>query len=231
MIPVAVRRGMGSNRRSSLPSRGRRRWRSGRRWSGARRAGETVRVLEQQFRRSPRVCPVPPGLVRSHRCALVLRGLVTEETRRSSGRPTPRTVSMANWWRRGSGAQRRANRGGRRAGCGARTDRFGVWLLHGITGSGKTEVYLQAIDTALKRGGGVAVLVPEVALTPQTVARLRSRLEEIAPGIGASYGTAISARGSGSTAGWRWRPGRRGSSSAPARPSSLGQESAADRRR
>src|SRR5690606_20898390 len=59
---------------------------------------------------------------------------------------------------------------------------FGVTLLHGVTGSGKTEVYLRAIHDALALGGGVALLVPEVALTPQTVARLRSRLEAIAPG-------------------------------------------------
>lgn len=58
---------------------------------------------------------------------------------------------------------------------------FQVSLLHGVTGSGKTEVYLHAIDSALKAGGGVIFLVPEVALTPQTVARLRSRLEAIAP--------------------------------------------------
>lgn len=58
---------------------------------------------------------------------------------------------------------------------------FQVSLLHGVTGSGKTEVYLHAIDAALKTGGGVIFLVPEVALTPQTVSRLRSRLEAIAP--------------------------------------------------
>ena len=62
------------------------------------------------------------------------------------------------------------------------TGKFGVSLLHGVTGSGNSEVYLHAIDTVLKAGGGVAFLVPEVALTPQTVARLRSRLEAIAPG-------------------------------------------------
>jgi primosomal protein N' (replication factor Y) (superfamily II helicase) len=60
--------------------------------------------------------------------------------------------------------------------------RFGVTLLYGVTGSGKTEVYLRAVHEALERGGGVIMLVPEVALTPQTVARLRSRLETIAPG-------------------------------------------------
>jgi primosomal protein N' (replication factor Y) len=60
--------------------------------------------------------------------------------------------------------------------------KFGVTLLHGITGSGKTEVYLRAIQATLESGGGVILLVPEVALTPQTVARLRSRLEAIAPG-------------------------------------------------
>jgi len=58
---------------------------------------------------------------------------------------------------------------------------FAVRLLFGVTGSGKTEVYLRAIQETLAAGGGVAFLVPEVALTPQTVARLRSRLEAIAP--------------------------------------------------
>lgn len=55
---------------------------------------------------------------------------------------------------------------------------FKVFLLHGITSSGKTEVYLQCIDDVIKRGKSAIVLIPEISLTPQTVERFKSRFGE-----------------------------------------------------
>jgi primosomal protein N' (replication factor Y) (superfamily II helicase) len=61
-------------------------------------------------------------------------------------------------------------------GAGQARPRF---LLHGVTGSGKTEVYLQAVQATLAAGRGAIVLVPEIALTPQTVGRFQDRFGDI----------------------------------------------------
>lgn len=53
------------------------------------------------------------------------------------------------------------------------------YLIHGITGSGKTEVYMEIIDHALSQGLSSILLVPEISLTPQTIARLKNRFGPI----------------------------------------------------
>ena len=70
---------------------------------------------------------------------------------------------------------------------------FQTFLLHGVTGSGKTEVYLRAIAAVLARGGQALMLVPEIALTPQLESRVRGRF----PGaqvVSAHSGVADAAR-------------------------------------
>ena len=56
-------------------------------------------------------------------------------------------------------------------------------LLHGVTGSGKTEIYLQAIELVLAMGKTAIVLVPEISLTPQTVERFKSRFSDRQQGV------------------------------------------------
>ncbi len=96
------------------------------------------------------------------------KGLVTVTSRRrwrdpsSGARPAPRHERLSRGQRDSLEAIASAKPGD-------------VVLLEGVTGSGKTEVYLRAIERVLADGGGAIVLVPEISLTPQTVGRFRTR--------------------------------------------------------
>ena len=88
------------------------------------------------------------------------------------------------------------------------------FLLHGVTGSGKTEVYLRAIQHAVSLGMQAVYLVPEISLTPQTLDRVNARF----PGRVAIIHSRLTARGRNSTSGgksspanttWWWAPGAR----------------------
>ncbi len=57
---------------------------------------------------------------------------------------------------------------------------FHAFLLHGVTGSGKTEIYLRAIEEVIAQGKEALVMVPEISLTPQTIQRFRGRCSEVA---------------------------------------------------
>ncbi len=74
-------------------------------------------------------------------------------------------------------------------------------LMHGVTGSGKTEVYIQAIEEVIRYGRQAIVLVPEISLTPQTRQRFRSRFENVA---------VLHSHLSGSERHWHWQRIARG---------------------
>jgi primosomal protein N' (replication factor Y) len=125
--------------------------------------GETGKLTAKQQELMDRL-PGPAGKDLAALRRLEHRGLVAITER--SERRTPRTNATEDATHDLTEPQ---------AAALAAIDAGGSFLLHGVTGSGKTEVYLQAAQKALERGEGVIVLVPEIALTPQTVARFQAR--------------------------------------------------------
>jgi primosomal protein N' (replication factor Y) len=148
----------------------------------ARKAPKQAKVYEflrAQFR------PAKKGLVlaRLGTSAAVVDGLVRHGLVREEARAVER-VAYADDWSAGEVVAARppdlnAEQAAAVASVGASLGaaKFAVHLLQGVTGSGKTEVYLRAVEAVLAAGGSAIYLVPEVALTPQTVARLRGRFE------------------------------------------------------
>jgi primosomal protein N' (replication factor Y) len=112
---------------------------------------------------------------------LQARGLVTMYRAPLRRRPARHDVSRATATAPTlTGEQARALRRVLEALAGPRTPgRSQRFLLQGVTGSGKTEVYLQAVQAALASGTGAIVLVPEIALTPQALQRFEARFGDI----------------------------------------------------
>ncbi len=103
--------------------------------------------------------------------ALQRRGLVRVEDARTLRRPEG-GLDEAGQYLEPTPAQRAAIE---RVGELLRARRFSALLLHGVTGSGKTEVYLHCIREALRAGRNAIVLVPEISLTPQILGRVAAR--------------------------------------------------------
>ena len=140
--------------------------------SGAR-LGERQRAVLEALGGGERPASELPG-DRSTLRRLAERGLVTLRDEEVSRRPRTASVgapARAVELSREQAAAVEAVEGG----LDARRPGARELLLHGVTGSGKTEVYLAATRAALDRGRAAIVLVPEIALTPQTMARFESR--------------------------------------------------------
>ncbi|MFC3284389.1 primosomal protein N' [Litchfieldella rifensis] len=172
-LPVLLRQGR------TLEARTRERWRltaSGRdssseRLGRARRQAELLELLRQHPRGLVSSAIAAQGFGRAQLDALAGKGLI--ECRREAVIDTPSPGSAG--WLAEPALPLNREQGTALAAMHEGLDRYHPCLLHGVTGSGKTEVYLQLIEAVIARGRQALVLVPEIGLTPQTVARFRKR--------------------------------------------------------
>lgn len=119
------------------------------------------------------ICAFIPGASSAIK-ALIDKGYITEAGRETyrdpyAGRIPPRTMPLTLSAAQADVLEKIS---------AAMDRREGTMLLHGVTGSGKTEVYIQAIAKVLDEGGSAIVLVPEISLTPQAMDRFRGRFGE-----------------------------------------------------
>jgi primosomal protein N' (replication factor Y) len=105
------------------------------------------------------------------------KGLVTRSVARVASRPTPDTTAPREAGLELNSDQIKALASIREA---LHAAEHRTILVHGVTGSGKTEVYIRAIEEVVRFGRQAILLVPEISLTPQTVGRFRARFDRVA---------------------------------------------------